>query len=78
MQTLRPLFLSLCLLCPAASARGQQAAPAQAERVAVVAAAAADRVRFAAPNRVARLRLEVLAPSGDVLFEANSRGSVLD
>jgi hypothetical protein len=80
MQTLRPLFLSLfslCLLCAAASAQTQPARVAD-ERAAVVAAAAPDRVRFSAPNRVARLRLEVLSASGDVLFEASSRGSVLD
>ncbi|HEY9285476.1 MAG TPA: hypothetical protein VIP46_18630, partial [Pyrinomonadaceae bacterium] len=80
MQTFRTLFFSLfslCLLCPQAFAQGQ-AAPAAAERVTVVASAAPDRVRFAAPNRVARLRLEVLSASGDVIFAADSRGSVLD
>ena len=81
MQTLRPLFLhalfALCLLATPAPAQTQPAA-AQPDRALVTAAAAADRVRFAAPNRVARLKLEVFSPAGDVLFESSSRGSVLD
>lgn len=70
--------LSLALACVVSAYAQGQPSQAQAERTTVVASAAAERVRFAAPNRVARLRLEVLSPSGDVLFEANSRGSVLD
>ena len=80
MQTLRtPSFslLSLCLLCASAVAQGQAAASDEGP-MHVAAAAASERVRFSAPNRVARLRLEVLSASGDVLFEASSKGSVLD
>lgn len=35
-------------------------------------------VRFATPNRVARLKLEVLSGRGEELFEVSSKGSVLD
>ena len=81
MPTLRPVFaqtlFSLGLLCTVVAAQGQTA-PLQAERQPVVASASSERVRFAAPNRVARLKLEVLSPSGEVLSELSSKGSVLD
>lgn len=43
-----------------------------------MASAASESVRFAAPNRVARLKLEVLSASGEVLTELSTPGSVLD
>ena len=45
----------------------------------VIATATAERVRFAAPNVVAQLRLEVYNETGQKLFDTEQRGgSVLD
>src|ERR1700682_975808 len=44
----------------------------------VVASGTAERVRFAAPSTAVQLRLQVYAPSGDVLFDASTKGNVLD
>lgn len=41
-------------------------------------AAAGSRVRFAAPNQVARLKLEVFSGAGESLFELSTKGSVID
>src|SRR5258706_7291789 len=44
----------------------------------VTAVAANERVRFTAPSSVVQLRLEVLADTGQVLFDAQSKGDVFD
>jgi hypothetical protein len=45
---------------------------------AITASTADARVRFAAPNGVVRLELEVFSEAGQTLFEASTKGSVLD
>ncbi|MFN2598510.1 MAG: hypothetical protein ABR563_15165, partial [Pyrinomonadaceae bacterium] len=63
---------------PAAGQKpGQGGAPADAS-VAVIAAAAQDRVRFSAPNSVVRLLLEVYDDAGRAVFDTEQRGNVLD
>ncbi|MEO8435368.1 MAG: tail fiber domain-containing protein, partial [Pyrinomonadaceae bacterium] len=69
-------LLSVCFNFSVAVA--QEPAATQPERAPVTVAATAERVRFAAPNRIARLRLEVLSVEGGLVFEADSRGSVFD
>ncbi|MCA1849510.1 MAG: hypothetical protein LC672_00300, partial [Acidobacteria bacterium] len=57
---------------PSGDGRRERFAPA------VTASLAEARVRFAAPNGVVRLQLEVLSEAGQTLFEATTKGSVLD
>src|SRR5439155_6178187 len=44
----------------------------------VTASATAERVRFTAPSNVVRMQLQVFSESGQILFDVNSRGNVLD
>ena len=73
-----PLFALFSVCLNFASAAAQAPPAAQPERATVVISASSERVRFAAPNRVARLRLEVLSGEGGLVFEAQTRGSVFD
>jgi hypothetical protein len=72
------LVLSLSFLSAAAAApippKGVEVTQAPTVTVSVIATG----VRFAAPYRVARLKLEVLSDWGETLFEVSSKGSVLD
>ncbi|MFN2416354.1 MAG: hypothetical protein ABR603_14535, partial [Pyrinomonadaceae bacterium] len=69
-------LLTVCLNFAFALAQGTTAV--QTQRATVTVSASSERVRFAAPDRAARLRLQVLSAGGEVLFEADSRGSVFD
>src|SRR5437870_3169454 len=44
----------------------------------VTASATGERVRFTAPAAVVQLRLEILSGGGQVLFEVQGKGNVLD
>ena len=44
----------------------------------VTASATAERVRFTAPSNVVRMQLQVISESGQILFDVNSKGNVLD
>lgn len=61
-----------------AFALAQEPRPSQSGSANVTVSASAERVRFVAPTRIARLRLEVLSGEGLLMFEAQSRGNVFD
>ena len=44
----------------------------------VTAGASAERVRFAAPGTVAQMRLQVYSDTAQTVFDATSKGNVLD
>src|SRR5213592_3332770 len=85
MFTLRRLsvscFLVLCLLTMVLAQVEQPGnigqKPSQTTTT-VTASATAERVRFTAPGNVVRMQLQVFSESGQILFDVNSRGNVLD
>ena len=44
----------------------------------VTAGVSAERVRFTAPSNVVRMQLQVISETGQILFDVNSKGNVLD
>src|SRR5688572_2697018 len=79
MFTCHTSFFAMLLVCLSfAFALAQDPRPSQPGPANVTVSASAERVRFAAPSRIARLRLEVLSAEGNLVFEAQSRGNVFD
>src|SRR6185295_4356674 len=68
-------FLVLCLVSVGFAQGDQKANPTSAT---VTASATAERVRFTAPSNVVRMQLQVVSESGQILFEATSKGNVFD
>jgi Chaperone of endosialidase len=81
MFTLRSLsascFVIVCLFLTVL-AQGEQPGKVTQTSSTVTAAAAAERVRFTAPNNVVRMQLQVISESGQILFDVSSKGNVLD
>src|SRR6266516_2557031 len=44
----------------------------------VTAGVSAERVRFTAPSNVVRMQMQVISETGQILFDVNSKGNVLD
>ncbi len=75
----RLIAIALFYLCLSNAALAQTPPKAvDAQEPTVTVSAIPSGVRFAAPNRIARLKLEVLSSAGEALFEVSSKGSVLD
>jgi len=73
-------LLILCLLATVlaqaqSSTVGLKAGPTSTT---VTASATAERVRFTAPSNVVWMQLQVISESGQILFDVNSKGNVLD
>src|SRR6266581_5314103 len=66
-------------VCTASSIRAQSMTKEPVDTAPIITASATgERVRFAAPGAVGQLRLEILSAGGQVLFEVQGKGNVLD
>src|SRR6266478_8477691 len=75
------LFVTVLLgVCTANSILAQSVTKEDVDNTApmVTASATGERVRFAAPGAVVQLRLEVLSAGGQVVFDVQGQGNVLD
>jgi hypothetical protein len=77
MLTNRRLFLVTAIIFSGLTLSQAQQSSTPSAPV-VTASGSAERVRFTAPSNVVRMQLQVFSQDGQVLFDVNSKGNVLD
>jgi hypothetical protein len=71
-------FILVLCLTGAAIAQENQPVTAQRAPLTITASASGERVRFTAPSSVVQIHLQVYSDAGQVMFDASSKGNVLD
>jgi hypothetical protein len=71
------IVVSLITFCAVNDVNAQEVKPIQSAS-AITVAASGDRVRFTAPSNVVQMHLQVYDNAGQLIFDVNSKGNVLD